>query len=86
MACFSDSGEMAGRWQIAALAAVVALTIIPLCLAIYMQRAVSKPEALRNVFDVSAMPSYFEEFNNANRHWFTVLCAAPHPPASTTER
>jgi hypothetical protein len=73
IACFSDSGERAGQWQIAALVAVVALTIMPVCLAMYMQRAVSKPEASRNIFDVSALPSYFEQYNDANRHWFTVM-------------
>ena len=73
IACFSNSGERAGQWQIAALVAVVALTVMPLCLAMYMQRAVRKPEASRNIFDVSALPSYFEQFNDANRHWFTVM-------------
>jgi hypothetical protein len=73
IACFSDDGERPGQWQIAALIAVVILTCLPLGLALYMQRAMMKPEAAINVFDTSALPTYSEQYKSSTRHWFTVL-------------
>jgi hypothetical protein len=73
--CLSDSGERPGRWQIAALISVVILTFVPFCLALYMERAIKKPEGARNVFEISGLPAYMEQFNPSNRHWFTVMYA-----------
>jgi hypothetical protein len=71
--CFSDVGERSGLWQIAASVAVVVLAVMPCCLVIYMSRASIKPEASFNTFDISAFPTYFDEFNSSNRHWFSVM-------------
>jgi hypothetical protein len=73
VACFSDAGELPGRWQIAALVAVIMLTVLPLFLSIYMSRASMKPIILRNIFETSALPAYSEQFNSANMHWLTVM-------------
>jgi hypothetical protein len=73
VACFSDAGEQSGRWQIAALIAVVVLTALPMVLAIYMSRVMNKCAADYSVFDISALPAYLQEFNSSNKHWFSVM-------------
>jgi hypothetical protein len=73
VACFSDAGERSGRWQIAALIAVVFLTALPMVLAAYMSRVMKKCAADYSVFDISALPAYLQEFNSSNKHWFSVM-------------
>jgi hypothetical protein len=71
--CFSDSGERSGMWQIAALIGVILLTVMPLLLALYMRKALSKPPASYSHFEMSAVPTYVGQFNPHNPHWFTVM-------------
>ena len=71
--CFSDSGKLPGRWQIAALIGVILLSLLPLMLALYMRRTLSKNAVAYNVFEVSALPEYLGQFNSSNKHWFTVM-------------
>jgi hypothetical protein len=71
--CFSDTGELPGVWQFAALVAVVVLVAMPCSLAIYMNRASLKPEARLNTFDKSALSTYFGSHNASNKHWFAVM-------------
>jgi len=73
VACFSDSGEISGTWQIAAVIGVVLLAMLPLLLAIYMSKTLKKSEESHNVFELSALPTYIEQFNSSNHHWFTVM-------------
>jgi hypothetical protein len=73
VACFSDLGEVSGTWQIAAVIGVVLLAMLPLILAFYMSKTLKKPEESHNVFELSALPTYIEQFNSSNRHWFTVM-------------
>jgi hypothetical protein len=73
VACFSDLGKLPGRWQIAALIGVILLSLLPLMLALYMRRTLSKDAASYNLFEVSALPAYLGQFNSSNKHWFTVM-------------
>jgi hypothetical protein len=73
VACFSDSGTSPGSWQIAALIGVILLSLLPLMLALYMRRTLSKNTVSYNLFEVSALPEYLGQFNSSNKHWFTVM-------------
>jgi hypothetical protein len=73
VACFSDLGEVSGTWQIAAVIGVVLLAMLPLILAFYLSKTLKKTEESHNVFELSALPTYIEQFNSSNRHWFTVM-------------
>jgi hypothetical protein len=73
VACFSDMGKLSGLWQIAALIGVILLSLLPLMLALYMRRTLSKNAASHNLFEVSALPAYLGQFNSSNKHWFTVM-------------
>jgi hypothetical protein len=73
VACFSDSGTLPGLWQIAALIGVILLSLLPLMLALYMRRTLSKNAVSYNLFEVSALPAYLGQFNSSNKHWFTIM-------------
>ncbi len=73
VACFSDSGKLPGLWQVAALIGVILLSLLPLMLALYMRRTLSKDADSYNLFEVSALPAYLGQFNASNKHWFTIM-------------
>jgi hypothetical protein len=73
VACFSDSGTLPGLWQIAALIGVILLSLLPLMLALYMRRTLSRNAVSYNLFEVSALPAYLGQFNSSNKHWFTIM-------------
>jgi hypothetical protein len=73
VACFSDSGELPGRWQIASAIGVVVVLIAPALLWRIMLGIQRLDERLRSPLKQSALEAYSGPYFSHARHWMVVM-------------
>jgi len=73
VACFSDSGELPGRWQVASAIGVVVVLIAPAALWRTMLGIQRLDERLRSTFQQTVLDAYSDLFFSNAQHWMVVM-------------
>jgi hypothetical protein len=73
VACFSDSGDLPGRWQVASAFGVAVVLIAPVFLWRMMVRIHRLEKHLRSAFQVTLMEAYSGPHSPRACHWMIVM-------------
>jgi hypothetical protein len=73
VACFSDSGELSGRWQVASAIGIVAVMIAPTLLWRIMLGIQRLDERLRSPLQDTLLEAYYGPYFSNARHWMVVM-------------
>ena len=73
VACFSDSGDLPGRWQVASAFGVAVVLIAPVFLWRMMVKIHRLEKHLRSAFQVTLMEAYSGPHSPRACHWMIVM-------------
>jgi hypothetical protein len=73
VACFSDSGELPGRWQVAAAIGVAVVLVAPFILWRMMLGIQRLDQTLRSPFQQILLEAYFGPYFSHACHWMVVM-------------